>query len=112
MKSLVFKKFDANTYWRIAFTICLAFATTLLPDMAAAGFDKALCNVLGFVNGTPAKVLGTLAIVFLGVGAFFGKVNWGTALLVAIGIAAIYGAGTIVTKISQGVIGAGAVSAC
>ena len=43
------------------------------------------------------KILATLGVLFLGIGAFFGKVNWGLAVMVGVGIAGIFGANQIVT---------------
>lgn len=67
----------------------------------ASGFAKVLCNVRNLFVGQTGTAVATLAIIFLGVGAFFGKVSWGVALLVAVGIAAIFGADEIVKTVAN-----------
>ncbi len=82
------------------FTFALAALIALAPEMAAAGgapatFGQTICNVVKLITDDVGKALATLAIIFLGIGAFFGKVNWGLAVMVAVGIAAIFGAAAI-----------------
>jgi type IV secretory pathway VirB2 component (pilin) len=40
--------------------------------------------------------LATIAVTIVGVGALLGKVSWGTALNVGIGVAVIFGAAAII----------------
>lgn len=84
-----------------------AFAMTVFPEMASAasndgGIGQMMCNVVGWFNGDTGRAIATLAIVVLGIAAFFGKVTWGMALMFAVGIFAIFGAGEIVEAISDG----------
>jgi type IV secretion system protein VirB2 len=57
-----------------------------------------LCTIVRAVTGRVGRAIATIAVIFLGFGAFFGKVTWGLAVAVAIGIFAIFGAATIVTQ--------------
>jgi type IV secretory pathway VirB2 component (pilin) len=52
-----------------------------------------LCDVVGFViYGNLGRGLATLAIIMVGIGAMLGKVSWGLAITVAVGISVIFGA--------------------
>lgn len=87
-----------------AFSLCLALSLVLItmPDFAAAaggGGDTiahVLCSVVGWFTGSVGKGIATLAIIIIGVGALMGKVSWGMAIIVGIGVAVIFGASQIV----------------
>lgn len=74
-----------------------------IGDGAAGGIANALCNIAGWFQGGVGQAIASLAIIFLGISAFFGKVTWGTALLFAVGIFAIFGSADIVKAIVGGV---------
>lgn len=63
-------------------------------------FVTTMCNVLKMVTGNGGKAFAAFAIISLGIGFFTGKVSWGLMLGVAAGIAAMFGAPTIVAAIS------------
>ena len=94
------------------------YAAAMLPmdSLAAAaassgGNDTALanvlCNVVGWFNGKIGAGIATLAIIVIGIGALMGKVSWGMAIIVGIGVGIIFGAPTIVTALSGGKDGGG-----
>ncbi len=64
--------------------------------------SKVLCNVLSIVSGTAGKTFAAFAIVSVGIGFFTGKVSWGLMVGVAAGIAAIFGAPSIVAAVAGG----------
>ena len=59
-----------------------------------------LCNMMKIVTGNAGKAIAAFAIVAVGVGFFTGKVSWGLMIGVAAGIAAMFGAATIVSAIT------------
>ena len=65
---------------------------------------SATLRVTLFVNiqGGVGRAIASLAVVFLGISAFFGKATWGMALLFAAGIFAIFGSGEIVAVVTNG----------
>jgi type IV secretory pathway VirB2 component (pilin) len=65
-------------------------------------FVTTLCNVFKLATGNGGKAFAAFAIISLGIGFFTGKVSWGLMLGVAAGIAAMFGAPTIVAAISGG----------
>ena len=73
------------------------------PVVATAN-DNALvdtmCNALKLVTGNAGKAFAAFAIISLGIGFFTGKVSWGLMIGVAMGIAAMFGAPTIVAVLS------------
>ena len=95
-----------------AWCLMLTFAVMLVPDMAAATggggggggstIAKVLCNVVSWFNGPVGKGIATLAIIVIGVGALMGKVSWGMAIIVGVGVAVIFGADTVVDELASG----------
>lgn len=71
----------------------------------AGGIAEALCNIVGWFTGGVGQAIASLAVIFLGISAFFGKVTWGTALMFAVGIFAIFGSSDIVKAIIDGTSG-------
>src|SRR4051812_7700784 len=94
--------------WQIlALTLCAAFAFTLVPDATFAKdvndvFQDTLCGIAGWFTSGTGKAIATIAVIFLGIAAFFGKVTWGLALMFAVGIFAIFGASEIVNAVAAG----------
>ena len=88
--------------------LVLFFAAS--PQLAMAGEEAAtiqgvLCNAYGLFNGPIGRSLAIFAVVALGVAFFLGKVSWGTAIAIALGIGAMFGAPTIVSTITGGTVG-------
>ncbi len=80
------------------------YAAAMLPmdAMASAGpaaLGDVLCNVVGWFTGTIGAGIATLAIIVIGVGALMGKVSWGMAIIVGLGVGIIFGAPTIVAAL-------------
>lgn len=76
--------------------LSMLFAMLMIPLSASAQDDTVLsklCELYDciFSNGIIVAIA-TIAILFLGIGAFFGKVNWGLVLMVGIAIITIAGA--------------------
>jgi len=59
-----------------------------------------MCNALQLVTGNAGKAFAAFAIISLGIGFFTGKVSWGLMIGVAMGIAAMFGAPTIVAALT------------
>ena len=89
------------------FMFALAALTLVLPGMASATATGGVANSLGDVGGIACgiydcvtgnglfAIIATMAIFFLGIGAFFGKVNWGLVIVITLGIVVIVGAAGI-----------------
>ncbi len=101
----------------LALGLVMAYAATLIPTDALAGsgalgmgdvtptgsgdtIGSLLCGVVEWFTGTVGQGIATLAIIVIGIGALMGKVSWGMAIIVGIGVAVIFGAPTIVNELS------------
>lgn len=89
----------ANKAWSLSVCALAAYAFMLVPDAALAGLgggpssiENALCEVISWFIGPVGKAIATLAIIIIGVGALMGKVSWGMAIIVGLGVAVIFGA--------------------
>lgn len=91
-----------NSAWTAFLCFALFAAFALVPEFAFADdqLSEGFCNAIAFVTGRTGKALATIAIITVGVGALMGKVSWGLAILVALGIAIIFGAEAIMGAIS------------
>lgn len=92
--------------WSIFLTLTLFAAVMLLPDIALADGDEpisdTLCAIISWLRGTTGRAIATIAIIIVGVGALMGKVSWGMAIIVAIGVAIVFGAPQIVEILGGG----------
>ena len=94
--------------------LLLAVAPVIVPATSSAAFAvtasdslinsnilvDVMCNVLRIVTGNGGKAFAAFAILSVGIGFFTGKVSWGLMIGVAAGIAAMFGASSIVAAIS------------
>ncbi len=90
--------------------IALAVLSIVAPEMAHATatsttglstIGNTVCGVYNCIaTSTLVTVIATVAIFFLGIGAFFGKVNWGLVIMVALGIAVLLGALAIAATVT------------
>lgn len=76
--------------------VLIPFIGFAAEDYSSISMEEALCNAYGLFNGPIGKAFAIFAIVALGVLFFLGKVNWGTAIAIALGIGAIFGAPALV----------------
>jgi len=101
--------YQSNQYRKSILAFLLMMVLFTIPDFAHARTGdpfahavKGLCNVVAFAQNGPVKALLVIIVMFMGVGAFFGKVNWGLVVQTIVGISAALGAGAI-AKIITGV---------
>jgi len=78
---------------------CLWTSSASANDNA---FVDTLCNALKIVTGSGGKAFAAFAIISCGIGFFTGKISWGLMIGITCGIAAMFGAPTIVAAISGG----------
>ena len=80
----------------------LSFAASDDKSAEITKLTRSLCEIVGVLQGNVGAAIGTLAVIFLGIGLFFGKMSWALVIAIAIGIGAIFGATEIVNLISGG----------
>ena len=103
-----------STSWQICLLLMFSAILIMLPDLAnASGGSSAppgvntpmgavICTVVKWFTGNTGKGLATIAITVIGVGALLGKVSWGMAIIVGVGIAILFGASGIVDAMFSG----------
>ena len=69
-------------------------------NVSSNSLTRVMCNALRVVTGSAGKTFAAFAIISVGIGFFTGKVSWGLMIGVAAGIAAMFGAPSIVAAIS------------
>jgi type IV secretory pathway VirB2 component (pilin) len=90
----------------MALCMLVAYAAMLFPVEALAQapgggtIGTLLCSVANWFTGPVGAGIATLAILVIGIGALMGKVSWGMAIIVGIGVAVIFGADTIVEELN------------
>ena len=109
MKSVM----TVETMKTLAWCLVLTYAMFLIPvDVLAqqqGSFSRPtadgdtlgnlLCGVADWFTGSVGKGIATLAIIVIGIGALMGKVSWGMAIIVGLGVAVIFGAPQIVNEL-------------
>ncbi len=91
--------------WHLLVLVAVFVGASVFSDaaMAAGGDSNAIeqvfCNVVLILTGTTGKAIATVAVIAVGVGALLGKISWGMALIVALGVALIFGAASIVSSL-------------
>ena len=96
---------DLALYWQASLLVVLAAFVMLMPDLAQASdtrMGNVLCTVSKWFTGNTGKGLATIAITVIGIGALLGKVSWGMAMIVGIGVAIVFGASQIVSTMGAG----------
>lgn len=94
--------------WSLSLCLLVAYAVMLVPTDAWAqlavgkagnNINETICTVVGWFLGPIGQSIATLAVIIIGVGALMGKVSWGMAIIVGLGIAVIFGAETIAEQL-------------
>jgi type IV secretion system protein VirB2 len=96
--------------WHLVLMFAVVIGASMLPDAAMAStaasgsappnaIEQVFCNLVSILTGTTGKAIATVAIIAVGIGALLGKISWGMALIVALGVALIFGAATIVAAL-------------
>jgi type IV secretion system protein VirB2 len=101
---------DLSISWQACLMVMLAAIVITMPELAfASGVDTpmgtVLCTVTAWFTGNTGRGLATIAITVIGIGALLGKVSWGMAIIVGVGVAIVFGAAGIVTALGAGATG-------
>ena len=106
----------SGSAWSITMCFLFAVVAMMLPDLAAsatsgsAAVSGVICAIVRELQGPVARGVAAFGIIFLGFSLFLGKISWGTALALGIGLGAIFGAQQIVNMMATGANSTG--SAC
>ncbi|MBQ4875159.1 MAG: TrbC/VirB2 family protein [Rickettsiaceae bacterium H1] len=86
--------------------IFILFLSLYYPNLLLAGVRSdnsiavVVCNVVTQLTGPIGQSVSTVAVIFIGIGLFLGKISWGLALGIAVGMGMLFGAENIVVWIS------------
>lgn len=61
-----------------------------------------MCNAINQITGPVGRAISILIIISLAIALFIGKVSWGMAIAVAVGMGILFGAKDVVNLISGG----------
>lgn len=97
---LTSKKLDAF----MVFALMVAITYMVLPNLAYCGtaitIDSILCNITRQISGNIGKAIAILIVISVALGLFVGKITWGVAIAIAVGMGVLFGAESIVKLIS------------
>lgn len=82
--------------------LCFALVLAMSSNAYATPMADVLCYVLGMFQGNLGKGLATIGMCVLGVGAILGKVSWGMALTVGVGISVMVSSTELVATLGLG----------
>lgn len=89
----------------ILLTVVLS-ATNITDAFASNGkisndaLETMICNAINYITGTTGKGVAAVVIIVTGVGFFSGNINWVTLLGIMAGIGVIFGAPTVINKLT------------
>jgi type IV secretory pathway VirB2 component (pilin) len=95
-EQLTFKHLGTILVVSAVLSAALAFGAA---DTAHAGVAEALQQVIDYINSKVARSLAILAVMMLGIGWWFGQVDWQRAGGIIFGIGVVFGAAEIVDLI-------------
>ncbi len=81
----------------------LSFAGAAAADAQNNDIVQILCNVINFITGGIGKAIAIIILISLAISLFLGKVSWGLAIAVAVGMGILFGATTVINAITAGV---------
>jgi len=89
--------------WHICIVLLLGTLFIMVPQVAFASsvtnsspMSNALCIAATWMTGTSGRARATIAVAIVGIGALLGKISWGMAMLVGVGISLMFGASAVV----------------
>ena len=95
---------DLSLAWQICLMVMLSVVVVMLPQFAIAStvtnaspMSNALCIAATWITGNAGRGIATVGITIIGIGALLGKVSWGMAMIVGVGVAIVFGSTAIVS---------------
>lgn len=78
----------------------MVLATTTTTTSSDSNITNILCNAINQLTGPIGKAIAILIIISLAISLFLGKVSWGMAIAVAVGMGILFGAKNVVGLLS------------
>jgi len=86
--------------WLRIFSFVL-FAVSTHPVFAQSALKGTICDVYTLLLNDAGPGIATIAVAALGLGAAFGKVSWGMAITVAVGLVVMFSAADIAETVAS-----------
>ena len=77
-----------------------ASAANTVTGTETTVIQNILCNAAKVISGNIGKTIAVLVVVSVAIGLFVGKITWGVAIAVAVGMGVLFGAQGLVGLIS------------
>lgn len=74
------------------------FTGAAYASISGTPLADVLCYIIDWLHGNLGSGLATLGVSAVAVGAIFGKVSWGLALTVVVGVGVMFGAADILVQ--------------
>ena len=104
---------DLSLAWQICLMVMLSVVVVAVPQLALAStinaaspMSNALCIAATWITGNTGRGIATIGITVIGIGALLGKVSWGMAMIVGVGVAIVFGS-TAIVRLLGGTTAAG-----
>ncbi|MDX1975701.1 MAG: TrbC/VirB2 family protein [Rickettsiales bacterium] len=84
-----------------ALTASVVVATAFfIPTDVLAGWQSVLCELAAYGMGSLGKGIAVVGVITMATGAIAGRISWGVAAVVCVGIAGLFGAEAIVDTVT------------
>ena len=106
----MFNNFLKNINALKAILLLLVFLTVIvINDVAFAdedttGIISIFCNVINQITNGVGKVIAILILISMAIGLFLGKITWGLAIAVMVGMGLLFGASGVVDVVAGSAI--------
>ena len=105
MQTLALNK---NWFIKVYMVLMLTFSFLIPANLAVAQaqqpdrITEVMCNVIRQLTGNIGRTIAILIVISLAIALFLGKVTWGVAIAVGVGMGVLFGAPGVVTLIAGG----------
>jgi type IV secretion system protein VirB2 len=82
------------------FSVAPVYQGNALTPAEGGAITEILCRASNFISGNTGKAIAVLVVISLAIALFLGKVSWGMAIAVAVGMGILFGAPGLVGAIS------------
>lgn len=99
---------NGSLHLKLGMMLCfvILMMSPLFTEIALANNDlmivNVLCNAQNQLTGPIGKAIAILIVISLAIALFIGKVSWGVAIAVGVGMGVLFGAPGIVNLLSGG----------
>lgn len=77
-----------------------AYADPANSTNASSQITNILCNAINQISGPIGRTISVLVVISVALGLFVGKITWGLAIAIAVGMGILFGATSVVGLLS------------